>query len=40
MKLDDLTSEMVHRMVDKIEVKADGTVNNHYKFTPTALLAA
>lgn len=40
MKLDELTSEMVHRLVDKIEVKADGSVNIHYKFTPTALLAA
>lgn len=40
MKLNELTSEMVHRLVDKIEVQADGSVNIHYKFTPTALLTA
>jgi DNA invertase Pin-like site-specific DNA recombinase len=40
MKLDELTPEMVHRFIDKIEVKADGSVNIHYKFTPTALLSA
>jgi site-specific DNA recombinase len=40
MKLDQLTPEMVHRFVDKIEVKADGSVNIYYKFTPTALLSA
>ncbi|MUG73213.1 recombinase family protein [Paenibacillus validus] len=40
MKLRELTPEMVHRLVDKIEVKADGSVNIHYKFTPTALLSA
>ncbi|MBV6715260.1 recombinase family protein [Paenibacillus chitinolyticus] len=40
MKLDELTSEMVHRLVDRIEVQADGSVNIHYKFTPTALLSA
>jgi hypothetical protein len=40
MKLEELTSEMVHRLVDKIEVKADGTVNIHYKFTATAILTA
>ncbi|SDF85395.1 protein of unknown function [Fontibacillus panacisegetis] len=40
MKLDELTSEMVHRLVDKIEVQADGSVNIHYKFPPTALLTA
>ncbi|WP_443147002.1 DUF4368 domain-containing protein [Paenibacillus sp. HWE-109] len=26
MKLDELTSEMVHRFIDKIEVQADGDV--------------
>ncbi|MGG4343696.1 DUF4368 domain-containing protein [Paenibacillus lautus] len=40
MKLGELTPEMVHRFVDKIEVKADGSVNIHYKFTATALLTA
>ncbi|MBD0383278.1 recombinase family protein [Paenibacillus sedimenti] len=40
MKLDELTSEMVHRFIDKIEVQADGSVNIHYKFTATALLTA
>lgn len=40
MKLEELTSEMVHRLVDKIKVQADGSVNIHYKFTPTALLTA
>ncbi|CAM3464503.1 recombinase family protein [Marinicrinis lubricantis] len=40
MKLDELTPEMVHRFIEKIEVKADGSVNIHYKFTPTALLSA
>ncbi|WP_330219278.1 DUF4368 domain-containing protein [Paenibacillus xylanivorans] len=40
MKLDKLTSEMVHRLVDKIEVQADGSVNIHYKFTSTAFLTA
>lgn len=40
MKLDELTPEMVHRFVDKIEVQADGSVNIHYKFTATALLTA
>lgn len=40
MKLDELTSEMVHRFIDKIEVQADGTVNIHYKFTATAFLTA
>ncbi|MED1789233.1 DUF4368 domain-containing protein [Brevibacillus laterosporus] len=40
MKIKELTPEMVHRLVDKIEVKADGSVNIHYKFTPTALLSA
>ncbi|MED4354602.1 recombinase family protein [Schinkia azotoformans] len=40
MKLKELTPEMVHRLVDKIEVKADGSVNIHYKFTSTALLSA
>lgn len=40
MKLDELTPEMVHRFVDKIEVQADGSVNIHYKFTTTALLTA
>jgi len=40
MKLDELTSEMVHRLVDKIEVQADGSVNIHYKFSPTAVLSA
>ncbi|AIQ62562.1 recombinase [Paenibacillus stellifer] len=40
MKLEELTFEMVHRLVDKIEVQADGSVNIHYKFTPTAFLTA
>jgi len=40
MKLDELTSEMVHRLIDKIEVKADGSVKVHYKFSPTGLLSA
>ncbi|WP_375790324.1 DUF4368 domain-containing protein [Paenibacillus agricola] len=40
MKLDELTPEMVHRFIHKIEVQADGTVNIHYKFTTTALLTA
>jgi DNA invertase Pin-like site-specific DNA recombinase len=40
MKLDELTPEMVHRFVDRIEVQADGSVNIHYKFTATALLTA
>ncbi|WP_027093534.1 recombinase family protein [Cohnella thermotolerans] len=40
MKIKELTPEMVHRLVDKIEVKADGSVNIHYKFTSTALLSA
>ncbi|MDU3275208.1 MAG: recombinase family protein, partial [Varibaculum cambriense] len=40
MKLKELTPEMVHRLVDKIKVKADGSVNIHYKFTSTALLSA
>ncbi|MNW41170.1 Recombinase [compost metagenome] len=40
MKLGELTSEMVHRLVEKIEVKADGSVNIHYKFAATALLTA
>ncbi|WP_313638386.1 recombinase family protein [Paenibacillus sp.] len=40
MKLEELTPEMIHRFVDKIEVQADGSVNIHYKFTPTALLTA
>ncbi|KZE73925.1 recombinase [Paenibacillus jamilae] len=38
MKLGELTSEMVHRFIDKIEVQADGSVNIHYKFAATALL--
>ncbi|WP_412679193.1 DUF4368 domain-containing protein [Brevibacillus parabrevis] len=40
MKLDELTPEMVHRFVDRIEVQADGSVNIHYKFAATALLTA
>ncbi|WP_211748083.1 recombinase family protein [Paenibacillus sp. Marseille-Q4541] len=40
MKLEELTTEMVHRFIDKIEVQADGSVNIHYKFTATALLTA
>ncbi|MED4572713.1 recombinase family protein [Brevibacillus agri] len=40
IKLDELTPEMVHRFVDRIEVQADGTVNIHYKFTAPALLSA
>lgn len=40
MKLNELTSEMVHRFVDKIIVEADGTVNIYYKFAPTALISA
>lgn len=40
MKLEELTPEMVHRFIDKIEVQADGSVNIHYKFTATALLTA
>jgi site-specific DNA recombinase len=39
MKLGGLTPEMVHRLVEKIEVKADGSVNIHYKFAATALLS-
>lgn len=38
MKLEELTPEMVHRFIDKIEVQADGSVNIHYKFTATVLL--
>ncbi|AWX54268.1 DUF4368 domain-containing protein [Brevibacillus brevis] len=38
MSLDELTTDMVHRFIDKIEVQADGSVNIHYKFTATALL--
>ncbi|WP_083669943.1 DUF4368 domain-containing protein [Paenibacillus amylolyticus] len=40
MKLEELTPEMVHRFIDKIELQADGSVNIHYKFTATALLTA
>ncbi|MBV6717338.1 DUF4368 domain-containing protein [Paenibacillus chitinolyticus] len=40
IKFDELTSEMVHRFIDKIEVQADGSVNINYKFTTTALLTA
>jgi hypothetical protein len=40
MKLEELTSEMLHRFVDKIEVQADGSLNIHYKFAATALLTA
>lgn len=40
MKLGELTPEMVHRFVNKIEVQADGSVNIHYKFAATALLTA
>ncbi|WP_413986788.1 recombinase family protein [Paenibacillus polymyxa] len=40
MKLAELTSEMVHRFIDKIEVQADGSVNIHYKFTASALYTA
>lgn len=40
MKLEELTTEMVHRFIDKIEVQAGGSVNIHYKFTATALLTA
>ncbi|AWB43421.1 recombinase family protein [Paenibacillus sp. CAA11] len=40
MMLDELTPEMLHRFVDRIQVKADGSVNIHYKFTATALLTA
>jgi site-specific DNA recombinase len=38
MELNELTSDMLHRLVDKIEVKADGAVNIHYKFATTALI--
>ncbi|AMA74128.1 recombinase [Aneurinibacillus sp. XH2] len=38
MSFDNLTPEMVHRLVNKIVVKADGSVNIHYKFTATALI--
>ncbi|MBB3067429.1 hypothetical protein FHS14_000399 [Paenibacillus baekrokdamisoli] len=31
---------MDNRFIDKIEVQADGSVNNHYKFAATALLTA
>ncbi|MGG3508021.1 hypothetical protein ABES58_21355 [Paenibacillus lautus] len=34
MKLEELIPE-VHRLIDKIEVQADGSVNIHYKFTAT-----
>ncbi|GKU80502.1 recombinase family protein [Paenibacillus sp. L3-i20] len=40
MKLGELTPEMVHRFVNKIDVQADGSVNIHYKFAATALLTA
>ncbi|CAH1213211.1 hypothetical protein PAECIP111893_03648 [Paenibacillus plantiphilus] len=40
MKLGELTPEMVYRFIDKVEVKADGAVNIHYKFAATALLTA
>lgn len=40
MKLNELTPEIVHRFINKIEVQADGSVNIHYKFTATALLTA
>ncbi|MCR8657256.1 hypothetical protein [Paenibacillus endoradicis] len=40
VKLDESITEMVHRFVDKIEVKADGSVNIYYKFTATVLLTA
>ncbi len=40
MKLGELTPEMVHRLVEKIEVKVDGSVNIHYKFAATAILTA
>jgi len=40
MKLDELTSEMVHRFIDMIEVQTDGSININYKLTATALLTA
>jgi site-specific DNA recombinase len=38
MKLEDLTPEMLHRLVEKIKVKADGTLQIHYRFTPPSAL--
>ncbi|MBE1446162.1 recombinase family protein [Paenibacillus sp. OAS669] len=33
LKLDELTPEMLHQLVDKVEVQADGTPKIYYRFT-------
>jgi site-specific DNA recombinase len=38
MALKEPTLDILHRLVDKIVVMADGSLNIHYKFTATALL--
>lgn len=38
MELTELTPDMLHRLINKIEVKADGSVNIHYKFAATAII--
>lgn len=38
MGLKELTPDMLHRLVDKIVVKADGTANIQYKFAATAII--
>lgn len=40
MGLKELTPDMLHRLVDKIVVKADGSANIHYKFAATAIIWA
>jgi len=38
MGLKELTPDMLHRLVDKIVVKADGSANIQYKFAATAII--
>jgi site-specific DNA recombinase len=38
MKLKELTPDMLHRLINRIEVKADGSVNFCYKFAATAMI--
>ncbi|MFD2611406.1 DUF4368 domain-containing protein [Paenibacillus gansuensis] len=40
MELNELTTDMLHRLVNKIVVQTDGKVNIHYKFTATAHISA
>lgn len=40
LSLTELTPDMLHRLVDKIVVMADGSANIHYKFAATALFTA